>query len=244
MDDEIRIGDQQILMKGDELFPKAFPLQSLPPRETPTYRAIHHPEACTTLELFAALIGGQDQMDIAAKLLTHFNDPQDIASAYLSELTMIAGVGEVMAARLKAAFELGRRYVSPYRNAVQIQSPKDAADVLIPIMRNYQQERLIVLLLNTRNRLIGDPTEIYRGSLNSTGVRISEIFIPAVRANAASLLLSHNHPSTDPCPSPEDVAFTKSVVEAGKLLGIDILDHIIVGGSGFISLKEKGLGFD
>jgi DNA repair protein RadC len=244
MDDEIQIGDQQILMKGGELFPKAFPLQALPPRETPTYRAIHHPEACTTLELFAALIGGQDQMDIAAKLLTHFNDPQDIASAYLSELTMIAGVGEVMAARLKAAFELGRRYVSPYRNAVQIQSPKDAADVLIPIMRNYQQERLIVLLLNTRNRLIGDPTEIYRGSLNSTGVRISEIFIPAVRANAASLLLSHNHPSTDPCPSPEDVAFTKSVVEAGKLLGIDILDHIIVGGSGFISLKEKGLGFD
>jgi len=196
------------------------------------------------LELFAALIGGQDQIEIAAELLTHFNNPQDIASAYLSELTMISGIGEVLAARLKAAFELGRRYVSPYENSVQIHLPEDAANVLVPIMQKYQQERLVVLLLNTRNRLIGEPVEVYRGSLNATSIRISEIFTPAVRANAASILLAHNHPSTEACPSPEDVAFTRSIVEAGKLLGIEALDHIIVGGSGFISLKEKGLGFD
>jgi DNA repair protein RadC len=244
MKDEPRSEDQLILTKDEGLFPKAFPLQSLPTRETPTYRAIHQPEACTTLELFAALIGGQDQIDIAAELLTHFKDPQDIASAYLPELTTIAGIGEAMAARLKAAFELGRRHLSPYRNAVQIHSPEDAANVLIPILQKYQQERLIVLLLNTRNRLIGDPIEIYQGSLNAGITRVSEVLRPAIRTNAASIILSHNHPSGEACPSPEDIAFTKAVVEAGKLLDIAVLDHIIVGGSGFVSLRERGLGFD
>ena len=223
MEDEIR--SQLSFSKHNELFPQSCPVDILPPRETPTHRVIHDPESCTIMELFAALIGGQDQLDIAAKLLIHFDDPQDIASAYLPELTKISGVGEVAAARLKAAFELGRRYVSPFENAFQVGSPHDVADFLVPIMRNYQQERLIVVLLNTRNRVIGDPIEVYRGSLNSSAVRVSEVLRPAVRKNAAALIFAHNHPSTDPDPSIEDTNLTQAVVEAGKLLDVEVLDR-------------------
>jgi DNA repair protein RadC len=101
-----------------------------------------------------------------------------------------------------------------------------------------------VLLLNTRNRVIGDPIELYHGNLNTSLIRVGEVFRDAIKANAAGLIVAHNHPSQDVSPSPEDVAVSRALVEAGKLLDITVLDHLIFGGERFISLKERGLGFE
>ena len=105
------------------------------------------------------------------------------------------------------------------------------------------QEYLYVILLDTRNRLIGQPREVYHGSLNTSLIRVGEVFREAIKANAAGMIVVHNHPSGDPSPSPEDVAVTRTLVEAGKLLDIDLLDHLVIGRHRFVSLKERGLGF-
>lgn len=124
----------------------------------------------------------------------------------------------------------------------RIQSPEDAA-VLLGDMAEHEQETLDVLLLNTRNEVVRR-VHIYRGSLNSSLIRITELFREAVRDNAAALIVAHNHPSGDPSPSPEDIGITKEIVKAGKLLDVEVLDHLIIGHGRFISLKGKGLGFD
>lgn len=111
-------------------------------------------------------------------------------------------------------------------------------------MQKLEQEHMFVILLNTRNKVIGEPVEVYHGTLNSTSIRVAELLRPAVRANAASIILLHNHPSGDPTASTEDVNITRSIVEAGKMLDTDVLDHIIIGQGRFVSLKGKGLGFD
>ena len=109
-------------------------------------------------------------------------------------------------------------------------------------MGALDQEELRVLLLDTRNRVLSAIT-LYRGSLNSSQIRVAEIFKSAIRANSASIIVLHNHPSGDPTPSPEDVAVTRSIVQAGKLLDIDVLDHLVIGHNRWVSLKERGLGF-
>ncbi|MGB2895031.1 MAG: JAB domain-containing protein, partial [Anaerolineales bacterium] len=121
--------------------------------------------------------------------------------------------------------ELGRRMNAPDEDAPTIQSPEDAAAILIPKMGHLEKERLLVLPLNTRNRLIGEPIEVYNGSLNASIVRVGEVFRPALRANAAAIIIAHNHPSGDVTPSPEDVSLTRAFVEAGKMLDIDVLDR-------------------
>jgi DNA repair protein RadC len=105
------------------------------------------------------------------------------------------------------------------------------------------QEYLYVIHLDTRNRVIGSPREVYHGSLNTSLIRVAEVFSEAVKVNAAGIIVVHNHPSGDPSPSPEDVAVTRALVEAGKLLDIDVLDHLVIGQHRFVSLKERGLGF-
>jgi DNA repair protein RadC len=109
-------------------------------------------------------------------------------------------------------------------------------------MSALEQEVLRVILLDSRNRVM-DVVELYRGSLNSSQVRVGELFRPAIRRNAAALIVVHNHPSGDPTPSPDDVAITRAIVQAGKLLDIEVLDHLVIGRGRFVSLKERGLGF-
>jgi DNA repair protein RadC len=123
-----------------------------------------------------------------------------------------------------------------------VQSPADAANLLMPEMMFLQQEHLRLILLNTRNQVLSTPT-LYIGNLNATTVRIGEVFRGAIKINAAALILVHNHPSGDPSPSPEDGRVTRQIVEAGKLLGLDVLDHIIIGRQRYVSLKERGIGF-
>lgn len=219
-------------------------LETLPLRERPAWRAAYQAESCNLVELLAALVGGGKQIEIAQALLAQFRSVHALVKAGPAEIQQVAGAGPTTAARLRAALELGRRLsiTGPNDNPV-IQSPSDAAGLFIHRMQHLEQEHLMVLLLDTRNRVIGDPIDLYHGSLNTSLIRIAEVFRPAIRANAAAILVAHNHPSGSPEPSPEDVAITRAIVQAGQLLDVECLDHLIVGGGRFVSLKSKGLGF-
>jgi DNA repair protein RadC len=123
-----------------------------------------------------------------------------------------------------------------------VHSPQDAADLVRYEMSALEQEELRVLLLDNRNRVLAVES-VYRGSVNSSQVRVGELFKAAIRRNAPALIVAHNHPSGDPTPSPDDVAVTRAIVQAGKLLDVDVLDHLVIAGGKFVSLKERGLGF-
>jgi DNA repair protein RadC len=176
-------------------------------------------------------------------LLDRFRGLHGISNAAQQELMQIPVIGPARAASIKAALELSRRMNAPDEHAPVVQSPEDAASLLMPRIGHLEKERLVVLLLNTRNRLIGEPVEVYNGSLNASMVRVGEVFRPALQANAAAILIGHNHPSGDVTPSPEDVALTRAFVEAGRMLDVDLLDHLIVSSNRYVSLKAKGLGF-
>ena len=217
--------------------------QTMSLREQPSYRVLADSAACNSAELLAVVIGAGHSLDTALLLLAHFGSLHRVARAAATELTQVMGVGPSGAARLKAALEISRRLLAPEDERRQINSPADAAAILQPILMHMDQEYLYVLLLDTRNRVLQEPREIYHGSLNTSLIRVGEVFRDAIRTNAAAIIVAHNHPSGDPSPSPEDVAVTRAVVEAGKLLDIAVLDHLVLGSSKFVSLKERGLGF-
>lgn len=210
-------------------------------RETPVARIrTAGAETASLLELLGAIIGP----DTALAVLTRFPTIQDLARANLAEIEQhVHGVGPTGAARLKAALELGRRLLSaPIDEQPQVRSPADAANLLMPTMSMLEQEHLCAILLNTRNRVIQIVT-IYIGSLNSTPVRIADLFRQAVRLNAAAVIVAHNHPSGDPSPSLEDVSLTRNLITAGQIMDVEILDHLVIGHGQFVSLKERGLAF-
>ncbi len=154
------------------------------------------------------------------------------------ELCKVSGVGPAKAAQLKAAIELGRRLsmIQPQEQVI-ISSPQDVADQVQYKMANLEQEELWVLLLDSRNHHMRT-VQLYKGSLNSSSVRPAEIFRDAIRHNAANIIVVHNHPSGDPSPSPEDIHLTRVLIEAGKMLELQVLDHIIVGANGIASIKS------
>jgi DNA repair protein RadC len=220
-------------------------LEALPVRERPAWRVAYQADGCSLVELLAAIIGGSRQLETAQELMTHFGSAKAIARATCDELATIDGIGTAGASRLLAALELSRLLsVKDQDNPPTINSPEDAAALMMVRMQSLEQEHMFVILLNTRNYVIGEPVEVYHGSLNSTSIRVVELLRPAVRANAASIILLHNHPSGNPTPSPEDAHVTKSIVEAGKMLDVDVLDHIVIGQGRFTSMKAKSLGFD
>jgi len=181
---------------------------------------------------------------VAERLLAQLGGLPGLHRASYADLCNIKGVGPAKAAQLMAALELGRRIaITAPEERLAINSPADAANLLMYQLAAVDQEYLYVILLDTRNRLIGPPLEVYHGSLNTSLIRIGEVFREAIKANAAALIVAHNHPSGDPSPSPEDVAVTRSMVEAGRMLDIEVLDHLVIGRHRFISLKERGLGF-
>src|SRR5690625_1056018 len=142
--------------------------------------------------------------------------------------------------QLLAAIELGRRMsIFQQEDKYFIRSPEDGANYVMENMRNLKQEHFVVLFLNTKNKVIHQKT-IFIGSLNSSVVHPREVFREAVRRSSASIICVHNHPSGDPTPSKEDILVTKRLVESGKMMGIDVLDHLIIGNRRFVSLKEKG----
>ncbi len=198
-------------------------------------------------ELLAILIQsgrrGRSAVQLAQMMLSSGRGLAGVQRMSFDELCGMSGIGTAKAAQLQAAMEIGRRIsaLAPEERPA-LQSPQDVARLVSYEMQAFEQEHMRVLLCDTRNRLIRI-VEVYKGSLNAASVRIGEVFRDAVRANAASLVVVHNHPSGDPTPSPEDVALTRAMVEAGKLLDVEVLDHLIVGQGQFVSLKARGLGF-
>ncbi len=205
------------------------------------------PQSLTTAELLAILlrvgVPGESAVQVGQRLLQTFGGISGLHKASFVELSQQHGIKLAKAAQIKAAIELGHRLVleSPEERPT-VHSPADAAVLVQYEMSALEQEELRVLLLDTRNRVLHIET-VYRGSVNSSQVRVAEIFKAAIRRNALNIIVIHNHPSGDPTPSPDDVAITRAILEAGKLLDVSVLDHIIVGSGRFISLKERGLGF-
>jgi len=221
-------------------------LKELPESERPVNRLHSYgPLALSSTELLAILTGTPHQLHDAAHLMATFEGLDGLARAATIELVRQPGIGTAAAARIKAGFELGRRLLTEAsRDRHQIRSPADAANLLLPEMSLLDKEELRVIILDTKNRVV-DIVTVYVGSVNTTMIRVSELFRDAIRHNCPATIVVHNHPSGDPTPSPEDVAVTRQIVEAGKLLDIDVLDHLILGsGAGrYVSLKERGLGF-
>lgn len=205
------------------------------------------PQSLTTAELLAILLRvgvvGETAVQVGQRLLQSFGGISGIHRASFDELSNQKGVKLAKAAQIKAAIELGRRLVleSPEEKPI-VHSPADAAELVQYEMSALEQEELRILLLDTRNRVQHIDT-VYRGSVNSSQVRVAEIFKAAIRRNAPNLIVVHNHPSGDPTPSPDDIAITRAILQAGELLDIKLLDHIIIGSGRFVSLKERGLGF-
>jgi DNA repair protein RadC len=224
-------------------------IQDLPLAERPRERLQYYGAAAlSNAELIAILLRvgrpGENAVALGHRLLTEFGGLPGLARATFSDLTQVRGVSTAKIAQVKAALELGRRLLLTAPDSrPQITSPADAASLLMLEMGSLEQENVRTLLLDTKNRLLASPT-VYIGNVNSSIIRVSEIFRAAVRENATALIMAHNHPSGDPTPSPEDVQVTRAIVEAGQLLGIEVLDHLVIGHQRFVSLKERGLGFE
>ncbi|WP_042146531.1 DNA repair protein RadC [Paucisalibacillus sp. EB02] len=195
-------------------------------------------------ELLAILLGSgsrdESVMALANRLLMHFEGLKLLKDATIEELTAIKGIGSAKGVLILSALELGKR-LSQYKpnERYVIRSPEDGADYVMEELRNLNQEHFVVLFLNTKNQIIHRQT-IFIGSLNASIVHPREVFREAVKRSAASIIVAHNHPSGDPTPSQEDIHVTRRLAESGKMIGIELLDHLVIGDRNFVSLKEKG----
>jgi DNA repair protein RadC len=228
--------------------PTGYRIVDMPADERPRERLRRlGPQALSDAELLAILlrvgVPGENAVQVGQRLLKTFKNLSGLHRAPFDELCNQHGIGEAKAAQIRAAIELGNRLrvVAP-EDRPTINSPADAAALVSYEMSALEQEHLRVFLLDTRNHVL-DIVEVYKGTVNSSQVHVGELFKPAIRRNAAAIIVTHNHPSGDPTPSPDDVAVTRAIVQAGKLLSIDVLDHVVIGQGRWVSLKERGLGF-
>jgi DNA repair protein RadC len=216
----------------------------MPAEERPLYRLRQvGARGLSTTELLALILGTSEAPGIAQSLLDEFGSLDQLARTSKTQLLKVYGIGEAQASRLLAVLELSRRLQAPAEERPKICSPDDCAQLLLPRLRYLDQEELHVVLLDTRNQVLGIHL-IYRGSLNTTAFRMSELFRHAVETPAAAIILAHNHPSGESSPSPEDIKVTRQAVKAGKLLDIEVVDHLIIGSGTYTSLKEHGVAFD
>jgi DNA repair protein RadC len=218
-------------------------IKELPFTERPQQRLRDcGPAALSATELLACLLQTSNALFQAQELMRRFG-LHGLRKTSIPELCQVPGIGPAKAVQLKAAFELGRRSLLDRQDdRLQITSPADAASLLLYELDALDQEHLVVMSLDAKNRVLSQET-LYVGNVNTSVIRISEIFRLAIRQNAPAIIISHNHPSGDPNPSPEDVRVTRQIVEAGKMLDIDVLDHLVIGHQRYVSLKERGLGF-
>jgi DNA repair protein RadC len=202
------------------------------------------PASLSNHELLAILLrtGTKEEsvLQLSNRLLTNFEGLRLLKEATLDEITAIKGIGKAKAIQVLAAVEIGRRISNlSYDDRYIIRSPEDGANYVMNDMRFLAQEHFVCLYLNTKNQVLHKKT-VFIGSLNASIVHPREVFKEALRRSSASVICLHNHPSGDPTPSREDIEVTKRLVEAGKIIGIEILDHLIIGENKFVSLKEKG----
>lgn len=204
-------------------------------------------QALSDAELLAILlrvgVQGANAVEVGRQMLQELGGLPGLHRAAFEEVLNLHGIGPAKAAQVKAAIELGRRMaIASPDDRPAIHSPGDAANLVLYEMGALEQEELRIMLLDTRNR-VQSIVQVYRGSVNNSQVRVGELFKAAIRANAVCIIIVHNHPSGDPTPSPEDVSITRAIVQAGKMLDIDVLDHLVIGRGKWVSLKERGLGF-
>ena len=223
-------------------------IKELPSDERPRERLANYgPGMLSTAELLAIIlrVGTKDEnvIRMAQRLLAHFDGLPGLARAPFEDLIEQKGIGPAKAVELKAAFELGRRWQNAApQERLQVKSPQDAANLLMLEMGILEQEHLKTIMMDSKNHVLKVHT-VYIGSVNTANVRVGELFREAIRLNSVAMIVAHNHPSGDPTPSAEDVAVTRRIVEAGQLLNVEVLDHLVIGQQRWVSLKERGLGF-
>jgi DNA repair protein RadC len=224
-------------------------IRDLPPAERPRERLQNRgPSGLASAELIGLIWGaggpGRSATDLATEALARFDGLTGLARASIPELERVPGVGEARAAQVQAAFELGRRVLADWPvGRWTVRSPRDVADRLILQMGRLEREELRVVILNTRNVVLR-VTTAYQGNVSASLVRIGELFRDAVRLDAAGIILAHNHPSGDPTPSPDDLHLTAEALAAGRLLDIELLDHLVIGHDVYVSLRDRGVAFD
>lgn len=226
---------------------KSFTIHDLPISERPRERLQRlGVGVLSAQEILAVILGrggsGESVMVTAQRLLSRFENLKGIAEASVEELSQVRGIGIAKAAQIKAAFELASRldgYAQTGDKTV-VKTPEDVMGLVGGRLRGKKKEYFLALLVDTRNQLI-KVAEISVGSLDSSIVHPREVFKEAISASAAAVIFVHNHPSGDAQASPDDIKLTKRLAEAGELVGIDVLDHIIIGDRKFLSLKREGL---
>jgi DNA repair protein RadC len=229
--------------------PASRSVRDLPAAERPRERlALRGPGGLSAAELIAVVwgtgSGGRSALDLAEDALARYASVGALARASDAELAGIPGVGSAKAARLAAAFELGRRSVADWPvGSWTIRSPRDVADRLLVEMGRLEREELRVLSLNAKN-VVQRVSHVYMGNVSASLVRVGELFRDAVRLDASGVVLVHNHPSGDPTPSPDDLHLTAEAIAAGRLLDVDVLDHVVIGHDAWISLRDRGVTFD
>ncbi|WP_110927090.1 RadC family protein [Bacillus massiliglaciei] len=220
-------------------------IRDFPKEERPRERFIQEgAESLSNQELIALLLrtGSKEEsvLQLSNRLIQTFDGLRLLKDASIEEMTQIKGIGEAKAIQILASVELGRRINKLlHQDRYVIRSPEDGANYCMEEMRFLTQEHFVCLYLNTKNQVLHKRT-VFIGSLNASIVHPREVFKEAFRRSAASIICLHNHPSGDPSPSREDIEVTKRLVECGKLIGIEVLDHIIIGEHKYVSLKEKG----
>lgn len=224
-------------------------IRDLPQGERPRERLLQYGASqLSNSELIAILLrvgsAGESVLNLSTRVLSTYGGLGGVAKASLSELCTLHGISDAKACQLMAALELGRRLSSLQPDdRVIIRSPQDVFNLLSAEMSFLDQEHLRVLLLNTKNEVLGT-REIYKGNVNSAVVRVAEVIRPAIRDNCPNIIIAHNHPSGDPTPSTEDILVTRQIGTCAGMMDIKLLDHVIIGNQRYVSLKERGLGFD
>jgi len=224
---------------------KSFTIHDLPKEERPRERLVKFGEqALSAQELLQLILGrgvaGESVAVTAQKLLAQFGSLQKLAEASIEELSSIKGIGLAKAAQIKATFEISRRLSTqaPTYKSKELTDPEKVYRLIKSKLKDYHKEHFYIIVLNSRGHSIA---EVSVGSLNASVVHPREVFAEAIRNKAASVVFVHNHPSGDPEPSEDDLLLTKKLVESGKILGIEVFDHIIVAKDGFFSFKNKGI---
>lgn len=220
-------------------------LREVPNEERPRERMLQYGAgALSHAELLAIILRtgtvSESAVRLASRILSESGGLRSLVDMSKDQLTEIRGIGDAKALQILAGIELGRRIAkSTFSERITIRSPKDIANLMSEELRYLQKEHFVCLFLNTKNHVLAQET-LSMGSLNASIVHPREVFRAAIKRSSASIVCVHNHPSGDPTPSPEDIQLTHRLVEAGTIIGIEVLDHVIIGDQRFISLKEEG----
>ncbi len=221
-------------------------IKDLPVQERPRERLLQYgPEYLSNRELLAILLEtgtrNQSVFALADQLIAHFGSLRALACATYEEMAEIKGIGPAKAARVIAAFELTKRLSNSSLEVREvIRSPQDAADIVMDEMSLLDREHFVILMLNTKHAVIAKKV-VSIGHLNASLVHPRELFKDVIKKSSAAVILVHNHPSGDPTPSEDDIRVTQRLCEAGRLLGISVLDHIVIGDKSYVSFREQGL---